>query len=150
MSRVVIALVLIAVCVVVAVLLRRRRPEPPTQARGAVPVQVDRSDFERPDAPWLVAVFTSSSCASCAGATAKASVLAGRDVAYQDVSFQASRPLHERYRIETVPTTIVADREGVVRASFVGTPPATDLWAAVAGPRRPGDSPEVGLGRPEP
>jgi hypothetical protein len=35
----------------------------------------------------------------------------------------------------------------VVRASFVGPPTATDLWAAVAEARQPGVSPEPGLGR---
>ncbi|HLY82821.1 MAG TPA: hypothetical protein VKQ71_07540 [Acidimicrobiales bacterium] len=143
MSRVVIAAALIAVCAGVAFLLRRRRPEPPTQARGATPSQLDRRDFGRPEAPWLVAVFTSATCASCAGATAKAAVLASQDVAYQDISFQHDRPLHERYRIDTVPTTLVADREGVVRASFVGDPPAAELWAAVAGARQVGDGPDA-------
>jgi len=31
-----------------------------------------------------------------------------------------------------VPSVIVADRDGVVRASFVGPVTAADLWAAVA------------------
>jgi hypothetical protein len=131
-SRVVIALALIPVAVVVALVLQRRRPQPPTQSRSAVPGQVDRNDFDRPDAPLLVAVFTSATCASCEEALAKAAVLASHDVACQDVSFQTRRDLHERYAIETVPLIVVADAEGVVRASFIGTPPAADLWASVA------------------
>ena len=137
MSRAVIAVVLIGLAVVVAQLLRRRRPEPPTQSRWAVPAQLDRADFVRPDAPWLVAAFTSATCASCEGAVAKAAVLASEDVAFEEISFQTGKETHERYAIETVPMIVVADHEGVVRASFVGTPSATELWAAVADARHP-------------
>ena len=38
---------------------------------------------------------------------------------------------------DAVPTIVVADEQGVVRASFVGPPSATDLWAAVAKARDP-------------
>jgi hypothetical protein len=135
MARLEIALVLVAVCVVIALVLRRRRPEPPTQTRWAVPAQLDRGDFDRPDAPWLVAVFTSATCDSCPVATAKAALLASEEVAFQEVAFQARKDLHRRYRVEVVPMILVADRDGVVRVNFVGTPPAADLWAALAGAR---------------
>jgi hypothetical protein len=136
-SRLVIALVLLVVAVVVAVILRRRRPEPPTQATWDVPSQLDRDDFDRPDTPWLLAVFTSATCESCEGALTKAAPLAGADVAFQEISWQTRRDLHERYRVETVPMILLADPDGVVRASFIGTPPTADLWAAVAEARRP-------------
>jgi hypothetical protein len=132
MSRVAIALGLIALAVVVALVLRRRRPQPPTQSRWAVPGQLDRSDFEGPLTPWLVAVFTSSTCASCEGALAKAAPLACPEVVCQELSWQTRRDLHERYGIETVPMILVADAEGVVRASFIGQPPAGELWASVS------------------
>jgi hypothetical protein len=67
----------------------------------------------------------------------KAAVLASHDVAFQAVSYQGRRDLHERYHIETVPMILLADPEGVVRANFIGTPPAAALWAAVAEARRP-------------
>jgi Thioredoxin len=137
MSRFVIAVVLIGLAVVVAQVLRRGRPAPPTQSRWAIPAQLDRAEFARPDAPWLVVVFTSATCASCEGAVAKAAVLASDDVAFQEISFQSGRETHERYAIETVPMIVVADNDGVVRASFIGTPSATDLWAAVAEARQP-------------
>jgi hypothetical protein len=137
MSRLVIAVILIGLAVVVAQFVRRRRPEPPTQSRWTVPAQLDRADFARPDAPWLVAAFTSATCASCEDAVAKAAVLASDDVAFQEILFQTSRETHERYAIETVPMIVVADHDGVVRASFIGTPSATELWAAVAEVRHP-------------
>ena len=149
MERLIVAAVLVALAAGVALLLRRRRPAPPTQAHWPVPTQLDRQDFEGPDRAWLVTVFTSSACDSCQRATAKASVLASAQVAYQEVSYQERADLHERYGIEAVPTIVMADGEGVVRASFVGVPSATDLWAALAEARHPGASPEPDLGRPE-
>jgi len=143
-----VALVLVALALGVAALLQRRRPEPPTQARWAVPAQVDRSDFEGGDVPWLVAVFTSATCASCDRMMEKAAVLASGVVHVQEVPYQSRRELHERYSIDVVPLVVVADETGVVRASFVGVPSATDLWAAVAEARQPGSSPEPDLGRP--
>lgn len=148
MERVVIAAVLVVVALVVAALLQRRKPEPPTQARWAVPTQLDRADFGGADVPWLVAVFTSSTCDSCGPMMEKASVLASSEVHVEEVPYQAQRVLHARYRVEVVPLLLVADEAGVVRASFIGVPSATDLWAAVAEARAPGSSPEPGLGRP--
>lgn len=144
-----IAILLIAAAVVVAVVLERRRPEPPTQPRRwAVPTQLDRADFPEPRRPWLVAVFTSATCASCERVVPKAQALASPEVAVTEVPYQSSRDLHERYAVDIVPMLVVADAEGVVRASFVGVPTATDLWAAVAEAREPGSSPEPHLGTP--
>ena len=146
-ERVVVALVLIAVAVAVAVVLERRKPAPPTQPkRWEVPTQLDRDDFEGRDHPWLVAVFTSSTCESCEKVVPKAQVLASPAVAVTEIPYQSRKDLHERYGVDVVPTLVVADPEGVVRASFIGVPTATDLWAAVAEARVPGSSPEPDLG----
>ena len=142
-----IAGLLLVAAVVVAVLARRQRPDAPTQTRWAVPTQLDRDDFDRPDAEWLVVVFTSATCATCAGVWQKAAVLASGAVAVQEVEVGERRDLHDRYGIEAVPTTVVADADGVVMASFVGPPTATDLWAVVAEARAPGSTPEPELGR---
>jgi hypothetical protein len=148
-ERLIIAAVLVGLAVIAALVIDRRRPAPPTQSRRwPVPVQLDRADFDGGHRPWLVAVFTSSACESCARATAKAEVLASAVVAYQEVPYQTRKDLHERYGIEIVPLIVVAGDDGVVRASFVGVPTATDLWAAVAEARAPGASPEPDLGRP--
>ena len=45
------------------------------------------------------------------------------------------------HTITAVPTLVVADADGVVRASFLGPVTATDLWAAVAELREPGSVP---------
>lgn len=147
-ERLVIAAVLLAVAVVVAVVVERRRPAaPPTQPRRwAVPAQLDRADFAGAAKPWLVAVFTSATCDTCERVVPKVQVLASDDVAVDEVPWQARKDLHDRYAVEVVPLTVVAGVDGVVRASFVGEPSATDLWAAVAEAREPGSSPEPGLG----
>jgi hypothetical protein len=118
-----------------AVVRRRRRADAPTQPAHELPAQLDRADFDRPGVPWLVAVFTSSTCSSCADVAAKAAVLAAPDVAVVDVVYQERPDLHARYSITAVPALVVADAEGVVRAGFLGPVSATDLWAAVAAAR---------------
>lgn len=138
MERVLIAVAVVVVAAVVAVIVERRRPAPPTQGSWSVPAQLDRQDFDKPDTPWLVAVFTSATCASCDQAREKAAVLAAADVVVQEVEVSARKDLHDRYSIQAVPTIVVADDEGVVRTSFVGPPSATDLWAAVAKCREEG------------
>lgn len=147
MERLVLAAVVVALAAAVAVVIERRRPDPPANGAWPVPSQLDRDDFTHPDAPWLVAVFSSATCQSCADVMNKSMVLESTEVAVEEVEVKARADLHARYGIEAVPTVVVADHEGVVRASFVGPPTATDLWAAVAEARRAGSSPEPELGQ---
>ncbi len=143
MERVVIAALIVVVAAVLAIVVERRRPAPPTQASWSIPAQLDRADFARPDAPWLVAVFTSATCDSCAQAVERAQVLGSDAVAVDEAEVKARPDLHRRYHIDAVPIIVVADHEGVVRTSFTGPPSATDLWAAVAEARQAGGtSPE--------
>jgi len=151
-TRLLVAAAIVVVVALVALALERRRPQPPTQARPAgaypVPTQLDRDDFDHTGADWLVVVFTSATCESCAEAVAKAQPLASGPVAVTEVEVGARPRLHRRYGIEAVPTIVLTDAEGVVRASFVGNPPAAELWAAVAEVRTsaPGDAPAAGSG----
>ncbi|MET1002434.1 MAG: thioredoxin family protein [Acidimicrobiia bacterium] len=132
-SRLLLAAVLLAIaCAVAWILERRRRSAPPTQGRGLVPHQVDRADFPRPDAPWLVVLWSSRTCESCRGLAEKMTPLTSDDVAVVEVEYQADPELHRRYAIEAAPVTIIVDADGVTRASFAGAFTATDLWAAVA------------------
>lgn len=134
MVQVAIALAVVAVAAAVAFAVRRRmRPEAPTQPRSfSAPSQLDRADFTDPSTPWLVVVFTSATCDACALVAAKAQALASPEVAVQLVAHQEQRALHDRYRIEAVPTLVLADRAGVVRYHHLGPITATDLWADVA------------------
>jgi hypothetical protein len=131
--RVLIAVVIIVVAGGIAWWLEhRRKVAPPTQGRAVFPQQLDRRDFPRPEAPWLVALFTSSTCDSCEGLIDKARPLESEHVSVTEVEYTAHRALHERYKIEAAPITVLADADGVTRASFVGAFSATDLWNALA------------------
>jgi hypothetical protein len=143
MERLVLVVVLVAVAAVVAWVVRRRTaPDPPTQSSWSVPSQLDRDDFERPDAPWIVVVFGSATCLSCQGTWAKVEQLESDHVAVQDVEAVERKDLHTKYRIDAVPMLVVANADGVVVASFIGEPSTADLWAAVAEVREPGSTPE--------
>jgi hypothetical protein len=136
MDRVVIAAAIVALAVAVALVVkRRRRPDAPTQVTRAVPSQLDRGDFDRPDADWLVVVFTSATCDTCAGVVAAARPLAADDVAVVEVEYQTQRPVHARYDVEAVPMVVVADRDGVVRASRLGPVGLDELAAALSAAR---------------
>ncbi len=141
MERILVAAVLIVIAVAVAYLLQRRRPDAPTQSSWTVPAQLDRRDFAAPDRPWLVVTFTSATCSTCAGVKEKVGILESDVVAVQDVEAVADKVLHDRYGIDAVPTLVIADGEGVVRASFIGPVTAADLWATMADLREPGSVP---------
>jgi hypothetical protein len=137
-DRLIIAAAIVVVAVVVALAVRRwRRPDAPTQVSRAVPSQLDRADFDRPDAAWLVVVFTSATCDTCAGVVAAAQPLAAADVAVVDVEYPTQRSVHERYRIEAVPMVVFADAAGAVRGSRLGPVSAADLAAGLSELRAP-------------
>jgi hypothetical protein len=139
MLRVVIAVAIVALAAgVAAIVNRRRRSDPPTQPRHEIPAQLDRADFGEPSSPWLVAVFSSDSCHTCADVVAKAEVMRSDEVAVDIVPYQTRRDIHLRYAIDAVPCLVVADAAGAVHAGFLGPVTATDLWAAVAEARQPG------------
>lgn len=143
MDRLIIAASIVVVVTVVAVVARRARStDAPTQRRGSIPLQLNRADFARPDAAWLVVVFSSATCDVCRSVIDKARVLDSTEVAVVDVEYGASGALYARYSIDAVPTLVIADRDGVVGASFIGSVTATDLWAAMAELRAPGTVPK--------
>jgi hypothetical protein len=146
-ARLVLAAVILVAVGALAWFMRRRPPDAPPRDVYPVPKQLDRSDFPRPDAPWLVALFSSAACDSCRGLGPKLTPLESSDVAVCEVDAEAHGALHRRYELAAIPTTVVADPDGVVRRAFVGAFTATDLWAAVAELRDPGSTPEPDLGR---
>jgi hypothetical protein len=127
-----VALLLIAVCAAWVLERRRGATAAPIRETYPVPRQLYRRDFPHPESPWLVALFSSRTCDSCASMREKVLALASSEVAVCDIEFSESRELHERYAISGVPMVLVADAEGVVRQSFVGPVSATDLSASVA------------------
>jgi hypothetical protein len=146
-ARLIVAAVLVVVAGGIAWRLRAKQTPDPVRATGEVPRQLHRADFPRADAPWLVVVFSSATCEGCAAIAGKVAVLDSADVATCEVEYGVDRALHDRYAIDSVPLVVVADREGITRAAFLGPTSATDLWAALAELRSPGSTPEPDLGR---
>jgi len=126
--------------------LRRRTADAPPRDAFPVPRQLARPDFPRPEAPWLVAYFSSETCASCQGLGPKVAVLESVEVATCEIGFASQRELHDRYDVSAIPMILIANSDGVVLRAFVGTTSATDLWAALAECREPGSTPEADLG----
>ena len=103
MIQLAVALVVGAAAVAIAWYLQRRSaPAPERGSSWTVPELVSRTDFERPDAPWLVVLFSSSTCLACRGTAAKAELLASDEVAYQEVDHVERRDLHDRYGVDAV------------------------------------------------
>ena len=142
MDRLILLIAVATVASGLALLLQQRRPDAPVRTGWTVPEQLDRGDFERPDAPWLVTVFTSASCDSCDSVVATASSLASPEVAVQEVEVGRDRAIHDRYAIDAVPMVLISDAFGVVRDHHVGPVSATHLWGSLAELREPGSTPD--------
>ena len=111
---------------------RSRRPAPEAPPVHHVPNRLERGDFARPDAGWLVAVFTSDSCSSCAQVWRLVRRLEAPEVAVQRVEAKREAALHARYGIDAVPLTVIADRDGVTRRSIAGPTTDSALRAALS------------------
>lgn len=140
MDRVLLVLGGIAIAAAVAAVLGRGRSAPAANTHH-IPVQLDRLDFPRPTAPWLVVAFTSATCDTCAGVWERARHLDSDQVSVVEIEVGAQKTLHDRYKIDGVPTLVICDAEGSVKRAFLGPMTATDLWAAMAEVREPGSVP---------
>ena len=117
----------------VGTIVQRRTPDAPTSlTQHTTPDQLDRNDFARPDAQWLVAVFTSATCETCKKVWTSTQLLESNEVAIQNIEVKDDAELHERYNITAVPSVVIADDTGVSRASFLGPPTSSELWAKLA------------------
>lgn len=126
----------------VALVLRQRLgTDAPTRPAWAVPDHIDRADLDRPEAPWMVAVFSSSTCLACRATWEKARQLESDEVAVQDIDSVVDKALHERYGVDAVPLIVIVGPDGAVARSFLGEPTAADLWSAVADARSQAEAP---------
>lgn len=131
MERLVIGVAVVLAAGLVALVIGRRRPGPWLRSGDAVPARLDRSDFGHVDAPWLVVFFSSATCDSCEAVADALREVSSRQVAVEEVEYSRRRDLHRRYRIDAVPLTLIADANGVVRASFLGRITAGEVRAAL-------------------
>ncbi len=136
MARTLIALGVIAGALAVAWLYRRFRPSTPTAPTYSVPARLERWDFAQPNTDWLLAVFTSKTCSTCAAVMKAAESLADDSLVVQEVEFRRHGDLHQRYTVDAVPLAVLADRSGAVCASLAGPAAAEELSALVASVRQ--------------
>ena len=142
MDRLLLLVLVAANAGTLAHLVQRRRPDAPVRTGWSVPQQLDRRDFDRPDAPWLVAVFTSATCDTCGSVVDVARPLESQAVAFQEVEAGERRDLHDRYAVDAVPMVLLVDGVGVVRDHHLGPVSATHLWGSLAELRQPGSTPD--------
>lgn len=109
-----------AVAGLVAWLQQQRYRPAPTTTPGAPPGSLDRRDFRAPDAPVLIAVFTSATCSSCEAVWAELAGYESSSIATQNIEVGSEAALHARYNIDSVPTSVIVDRSGETQAAFVG------------------------------
>lgn len=132
MSRLIVLVVLVAIAALIAVILQRRRPDPPAAPSYRAPAQLDRNDFDRPEAPSLVVVFASTTCNTCPQVWQLVEPLGDDELVVQRVDVEDdAAELHGRYRIDGVPTTVLADGRGVVVTTFFGPVDEDELAAGV-------------------
>ncbi len=133
MTQIIIVVAVALVALAVGAYTKRQAPDvPSTPTQHTTPSQVDRADFTSPEVPWLVAVFTSATCETCAKVWTSTQLLKSADVAVQNVEVKADAELHERYNITAVPSVVIVDQQGVAQASFLGPPTSSELWAKLA------------------
>lgn len=133
MTQILIVAGVAGVALAVGWLVQRQTPDAPTTpVTHTVPDQLDRSDFDRPDAPWLVVVFTSATCETCAKVWTSTQLVESDAVAIHNSEVTAEADTHEKYKITAVPAVVIADAEGVTRGSFLGPPTSAELWAKLA------------------
>ena len=142
MDRLLLLVLVAATAGTLAHLVQRRRPDAPVRTGWSVPQQLDRRDFDRPDAPWLVAVFTSATCDTCGSVVEVARPLESQAVAFQEVEAGERRDLHDRYAVDAVPMVLLVDGVGVVRDHHLGPVSAAHLWGSLAELRQPGSTPD--------
>ena len=140
MDRVLLVLGGVAIAGLVAAIVGRRAAAPAANTHH-IPRQLDRADFPHPEVPWLVAIFTSATCDTCAGVWERAQHLASDQVSVVELEVGVEKAIHERYKIDGVPTLVIADANGEVKRAFLGPTTTTDLWAAMADAREPGSVP---------
>jgi len=110
----------VAIAGILSMILSRRRAAAPPTNTLHVPEQLELDDFPEARGDWLVVVFSSAKCEICAGIVAELERIARPGLFTREIEVERDHALHDRYRIDAVPTTVIADPDGRVRKSFLG------------------------------
>ena len=132
MVRLLIAFTLILISVSIAVIVERRKVENPFSVkRNQLPTLVPPQDFGlEPEA--AIIVFTESTCRSCSAVLALLRGPAGANVTVAEVEYGENLDLHRKYGIDTVPTTVLVERDGNVVEGLIGKIEVGELARALA------------------
>lgn len=120
MTTLIIMVAVAAGAAAVAFVMSKRDSGDPVAAIGEPPSQLRRDDFRSPDAEWLMVVFTADTCSTCQQVWAEISTLDSPFLATQNVEVELDAELHRRYKIESVPLTVLVDSAGTVAQGFFG------------------------------
>lgn len=132
MSRLLIAVAIAAGVSLVAILANRNASSQLISVRrNALPTRVPATEVGLDAGPAII-VFTESTCDSCQEVIRLIRGPAGAGIAVADVEFGAEPALHRRFGIDTVPTTLVVDREGSVVSGWTGRVDVGEFAAALA------------------
>ena len=115
----------------ISALANRRMPDRPSVPKSILPYQLDRLDFNEPDAEWIFVLFTSETCDACVSVINEVSKISLPNVVVQNIDYASKKSLHVRYENDAVPILLLADRKGIVRWSFAGVPPSIALSEAL-------------------
>lgn len=118
--RLIILVGLTVIAVIAAALLQRRRPEPPSSPSYRTIAEIDRSEFAHRDVPVLVVMFGSQTCHTCPRVWEIIESIERPGVAIERIDVQTDPTRHRRYRIDGVPTTVIAAADGTVRRTLFG------------------------------
>ncbi len=110
----------VAVAGAVSTLITRRRSPASAAELHHIPEHLDRADFIGDDLELLIVVFTSATCKTCRAVVENVRRLAGPGIATQEIEVGRSKTLHDKYRIDAVPTTLIVDNSGKAIKSFLG------------------------------
>ena len=132
MVRLLIAFTLILISVSIAVIVERRKVENPFSVkRNQLPTLVPPQDFGlEPEA--AIIVFTESTCRSCSAVLALLRGPAAANVTVAEVEYGENLDLHRKYGIDTVPTTVLVERDGNVVEGWIGKIEVGELARALA------------------
>lgn len=132
MTRLLIAVAIAAVVSLTAILVNRNGSSQLISVRrNALPTRIPATEVGLDAGPAII-IFTESTCDSCQEVIRLIRGPAGAGIPVADVEFGAEPALHRRFEIDTVPTTLVVDREGSVVGGWTGRVDVGEFAAALA------------------
>ena len=131
MWRLLIALILVAGTVLLGWTISRfkkpRNFSPTKPAFGPVPLKV-----LPPQTPWAILVFTSKACRTCPGVLHLARRLETQETEVIEYSVEQHLDIHRKYKINSVPLTLVVNESGEVKEWCFGPIDINKIKAAIS------------------